>query len=251
MPRYFLTIEYDGTPFVGWQTQENGPSVQDALERAVKGFSGEDTKAVAAGRTDTGVHALGMVIHIDLSKEYPLDTIRDALNYHLKPNPIAVILVQAVPDDLHARFSCLRRHYLYRLQSRRAPFVLHLKRSWRRNYPLDIDAMRKGAAHLIGHHDFTTFRSTHCQGLSPVKTVDEITIEKVDDEIHLRCVAKSFLHNQVRSFVGTLEMVGAGKWAPDRVKEALEARNRAACGPVAPAHGLYFQQADYPADKIN
>ena len=248
MPRYFLTLEYDGAPFVGWQVQQNGPSVQSALEEAVFQFSGDTMKAVAAGRTDAGVHALGMCIHIDLSKDYDTDKIRDGLNHHLAPNPIAVLSAREVTQEAHARFSCLKRHYLYRLQSRRAPLVLKGNYVWRRGYGLDVPAMERAAQYLVGRNDFTTFRSTHCQGTTPVKTLDAISVRSVGDEVHIRCSARSFLHNQVRSFVGSLERVGGGVWPPDQVAEALQAKDRAACGPVAPAHGLYFVQADYPAD---
>ncbi len=246
MSRFKLTIEFDGTPFVGWQRQENGPSVQQSLEEAAAALEGKKVIAHAAGRTDAGVHGLAMVAHINLDKELSTDAVMGALNHHLKPAPISILKVERVSSDFHARFSCYRRSYLYRILTRRAPAALDHKRVWRVPYDLDVDAMQAGADHLIGKHDFTTFRSTMCQTDSPVKTLETLSISRVGEEVHIHCAAPSFLHNQVRSFVGTLERVGAGKWQPRKVKEVLEACDRIACGPVAPARGLYFLRADYP-----
>ncbi len=246
MTRYKLIMEYDGTPFVGWQRQAEDLSVQQALEEAAKALDGHKVTAFAAGRTDAGVHALGMACHIDLTKDLPADTVRDALNHHLKPHPAAVLSACKVSTEFHARFSCTARHYLYRLISRKAPLTLDRKELWRVPYELDEGEMHEAAQYLVGRHDFTTFRSVQCQSQSPVKTVDEIVVRRVRGEIHIKCTARSFLHNQVRSFVGTLERVGAGRWEKGDVKKALEAKNRAACGPVAPPHGLYFVKADYP-----
>ena len=245
MVRFALTLEYDGGPFVGWQAQDNGLSVQGLLEEAVFRFAGERVRAAAAGRTDAGVHALAMVAQIDLETEHPAETVRDALNHHLKPHPVAVLAASQKPDDWHARFSCTGRHYLYRFVSRRAPLALERGRVWRRPRPLDVAAMQAAAQCLVGRHDFTTFRAAQCQADSPVKTVDYVDVAKVGDEVHLTCGARSFLHNQVRSFAGSLEEVGAGRWSVDDVKRALAARDRAACGQVAPADGLYFLRADY------
>ncbi|MCI5047955.1 MAG: tRNA pseudouridine(38-40) synthase TruA [Aquisalinus sp.] len=246
MPRYKLILEYDGTPFVGWQRQINGLSVQQVLEEAAEKLSGHSVTAAGAGRTDTGVHALGMTAHVDLEKSFAPDRVRDALNHHLRPHPVAVLSAEEVGDDFHARFSCFRRHYLYRITCRRAPLALEADRLWQRGYQLDIEAMQAAGQYLVGKHDFTTFRSTQCQAASPVKTLETLTVAERAEDIEIRCSAPSFLHNQVRSFVGTLERVGAGRWAPERVRIALEARDRSACGPVAPPHGLYFVKADYP-----
>ena len=245
MPRYWLTIEYDGAPFVGWQRQINGNSVQESVERAVFSFSGEEVNAFAAGRTDAGVHALGMSAHFDLSKDFPADVVCNALNFHLKPAPIAILNAKCVDEDFHARFSCTARHYEYRIINRRPPLTLLKNHAWRVPAELDIAAMNEGAQFLIGRHDFTTFRAASCQSASPVKTLNAITVDKDQDRVFVRCSAPSFLHNQVRSFVGTLVEVGLGKWAPTGVKDALEAKDRSRCGQTAPAHGLYFVRADY------
>ena len=246
MPRYKLTIEYHGGPFVGWQRQENGPSVQGALEAAIARLDPDAPLAQGAGRTDAGVHATGQVAHCDLAKDWEPFRLLEAINWHLKPAPVAVVAAERVADDFHARFSAIERRYLYRIAARRAPLTFDRGLVWRVMAPLDAQAMRAGAAHLIGRHDFTTFRSGQCQAKSPVKTVDEITIETVGAELHIRVRARSFLHNQVRSFVGALAHVGSGKWTPGQVKTALEACDRAACAPVAPPDGLYLTDVRYP-----
>lgn len=254
MPRYALKIEYHGAPFAGWQWQDDQPSVQGALEAALRRLEPGVPRIAAAGRTDAGVHALGQVAHCDMGREWEPFRLSEALNYHLKPQPVAVTAAARVDDDWHARFSATGRHYLFRLLTRRAPATHEAGRVWQVKNPLDIGAMRAGAAHLIGYHDFTTFRSTICQAKSPVKTLDEIAITEGPGfngpEIHFRLRARSFLHNQVRSIVGTLERVGAGSWAPEDVKTALQARDRAACGPVCPPQGLYLSGVDYPADPF-
>ncbi len=246
MPRYKLTLEYEGTHLVGWQRQDNGPSVQQYLEEAVQGFCGETVTAIAAGRTDAGVHALGQVAHIDLTREHATDTVRDAINQHLKPNPVAVLAAERVEDEFHARFSALGREYLYRLIDRRPPLVLDRDRVWRVPYPLDAAAMHDAAQRLVGHHDFTSFRAAECQSASPVKTLDVLDVARVGPEVHVVAKARSFLHHQVRNLVGTLVQVGRGKWTPDDVQAALEARDRSAAGPTAPACGLYFTRVNYP-----
>ncbi|TGN47815.1 tRNA pseudouridine(38-40) synthase TruA [Paracoccus liaowanqingii] len=256
MPRFALQVEYDGAPFAGWQAQADQPSVQGALEAALArldpGFAGR--RIAAAGRTDAGVHATGQVAHADLDRDWDPFRLSEALNWHLKPAPVAILRAARVEDDFHARFSAQERRYLFRLVARRAP-VTHLKgRVWQVLNPLDVDAMRAGAAHLIGRHDFTTFRSSLCQASSPVKSLDEIGIETAEvpqgTEYRFSLRARSFLHNQVRSIVGTLERVGAGSWPPARVAEALAARNRAACGPVCPPQGLYLTGVGYPRDPF-
>ncbi len=247
MTRFKLTLEYDGTPFVGWQRQANGPSVQAAVETAIERFCGETVNLFGAGRTDAGVHALGQVAHMDLEKETDEETVRDALNYHLKPDPVAILTAEQVADDFHARFDATRRHYIYRLKNRRPPLTLDAFRAWLVHPSLDADAMHEGAQYLIGKHDFSTFRSSQCQSKSPVKTLDAITVRRAGDDIEVTARARSFLHHQVRSIVGTLERVGVGKWRPQDVKRALESCDRAACGPMAPAHGLYLYKVDYDA----
>jgi tRNA pseudouridine38-40 synthase len=245
MPRYRLTLEYDGGPFVGWQRQDNGPSVQAALEAAVAGFSGETVTAFAAGRTDAGVHAKGQVAHIDLSRDWDPFRIAEALNFHLKPNPIAVIEAQAVADDFHARFSATERRYLYRIVNRRAPLALEHDRAWHVLPPLDDAAMHEAAQRLVGHHDFSTFRASLCQAASPVKTLTRLDVERVADTVLIRAAAPSFLHHQVRNIVGSLLPVGLGKWTADDISAALAARNRARGGETAPAHGLYLMAVSY------
>ncbi|KAB2876516.1 MAG: tRNA pseudouridine(38-40) synthase TruA [Bauldia sp.] len=245
MPRYKLTIEYDGGPFVGWQRQENGPSVQQALEAAVRAFTGETVVVKGAGRTDAGVHALGQVAHIDLVRAWPADTVRDALNAHLRPDPVAILSAEAVSEEFDARFSAVKRHYLYRLNDRRAPLVLDAGRAWGVSSRLDAGAMHEAAQALVGQHDFTTFRAAGCQAKSPVKTLDRLDVSREGDEIAFRVSARSFLHNQVRSMVGTLKRVGEGKWPMTAVGAALAARDRARSGPVAPACGLYLVRVDY------
>ena len=245
MPRYKLTIEYDGTPFVGWQAQDNGMSVQGVLAEAVLAFTGERTAIGGAGRTDAGVHALGQVAHVDLSRDWPPDTARDALNAHLRPHPVAVLLAERVVDDFDARFSATRRHYRYRIVNRRADLALEAQRAWRVPRPLDPRAMHVAAQRLVGRHDFTTFRSTECQAKSPVKTLDRLDVMRDGDEVDVIAVARSFLHNQVRSMVGSLVHVGEGKWSADDLAAALAARDRAACGQVAPPQGLYLVRVEY------
>ena len=257
MPRFALKIEYDGRPFAGWQTQADQPSVQGAIEAALArldpGFAA-GARIAAAGRTDAGVHATAQVAHADLARDWDPFRLAEALNFHLKPAPVAVLVAARVPDDFHARFSAVERRYLFRLQARRAPATHDRGLVWQVLHPLDADAMRKGAAHLRGRHDFTTFRSSICQAASPVKTLDDIRIEETaiphgrEYRFHLR--ARSFLHNQVRSIVGTLERVGAGSWPPDRVADALAARDRSECGPVCPPHGLYLCGVGYPQDPF-
>ncbi|MDH3702635.1 MAG: tRNA pseudouridine(38-40) synthase TruA [Alphaproteobacteria bacterium] len=245
MTRWRLTVEYDGGPFVGWQRQENGPSVQAALEDAVKAFSGEAVTIFGAGRTDSGVHALGQVAHFDLAKPADSETVRDAINFHLKPDPVAVLETEAVPDDFHSRFSATRRHYRYRILNRRAPATLAAGRVWHVVPPLDAAAMAAAAQELIGRHDFTSFRAAACQADSPVKTLDTLEIENHGDEIWIIASARSFLHHQVRNIAGTLKLVGEGKWTVARVAAALAARDRRKAGPTAPADGLYLTQVDY------
>jgi tRNA pseudouridine38-40 synthase len=245
MPRYKLTIEYDGTPYVGWQAQDNGASVQGVLTDAVAAFAGERVTIAGAGRTDTGVHALGQVAHIDLAKDWDNDTVRDAINFHLRPRPVAVLAAEKVAADFDARFSALKRHYLYRIVNRRADLTLDQNRAWRVPRPLDSAAMHAAAQLLLGKHDFTTFRSTECQANSPVKTLDRLDVTHDGDEIRITAMARSFLQHQVRSMVGSLIHVGDGKWSADDLAQALAARDRTACGQVAPPHGLYLVRVDY------
>lgn len=245
MPRYKLTIEYDGTDFCGWQSQADGRAVQDALETAVKGFCGQDVRVHAAGRTDAGVHALGQVAHIDLGTAVRTDVLRDAVNAHLRPRPVAIVEAEEVGPEFEARFSAIRRHYLYRIVNRRAPLTLDRKQAWLVHVPLDADAMHAAAQSLIGKHDFTTFRSLQCQAKSPEKTLDELSVARYGDEIEITARARSFLHNQVRSIVGSLKLVGDGRWSGRDLERALKAKDRTACGPVAPPDGLYLLKVDY------
>jgi tRNA pseudouridine38-40 synthase len=245
MARSKLLIEYDGTPFVGWQAQDNGVSVQGAIAAAVTAFSGETVPVQGAGRTDAGVHALGQVAHIDLGKDWDTDTIRDALNFHLRPQPIAVLSVERVGEDFDARFSATKRHYLYRVVNRRADLALEANRAWRIGRPLDAEAMHTAAQRLVGRHDFTTFRATECQAKSPVKTLERLDVRRSGEELHVTAVARSFLHHQVRSMVGSLVHVGEGKWSADDLAAALAARDRARCGQVAPPQGLYLVRVEY------
>ncbi|TNF65004.1 MAG: tRNA pseudouridine(38-40) synthase TruA [Rhodobacteraceae bacterium] len=254
MPRYALKIEYHGTPFAGWQRQADQPSVQGAIEDALARLEARAHTIAAAGRTDAGVHALGQVAHCDMERDWDPFRLSEALNFHLRPLPVAILDCVAVPEDWHARFSATERRYLFRLLERRAPATHDADRVWQVKRPLDLEAMREGAAHLLGRHDFTTFRSSICQAESPVKTLDEARIDRVQGlsgpEIRFHFRARSFLHNQIRSLVGTLERVGAGAWTPGEVKSALEARDRAACGPVCPPAGLYLSGVGYPEDPF-
>jgi len=255
MPRYALQIEYDGRPFCGWQAQAGLPSVQDAIETALARLEPDLPRIAAAGRTDTGVHATGQVAHCDMTRDWDAFRLMEALNHHLRPMPVAVRACVRVDDDFHARFSAHERRYLFRLLTRRAPPTFDAGRVWHIKHTLDLDAMRDAAAHLIGLHDFTTFRASQCQAASPVKTLDALEIALVKGlsgpEIQFSLRARSFLHNQVRSIVGTLERVGAGAWTPADVKAALEARDRAACGPVSPPEGLYLTGVGYASDPFN
>ncbi len=245
MPRYKLTLEYHGGPFVGWQRQASGASVQGALEAALRELEPNAPSIAGAGRTDAGVHASGQVAHCDLTRDWEPFRLAEALNWHLKPDPVAVLAAERVADDFHARFSATGRRYLYRIVCRRAPLTIERGLAWRLPHDLDAAAMQAAADLLVGKHDFTTFRSAQCQAASPVKTLDEFRVERAGEEIRCHLAARSFLHNQVRSFVGTLERVGAGKWPVGQVAEALAARDRAACGPVAPPDGLYLSEVIY------
>ncbi len=245
MPRYKLTIEYDGTPFCGWQIQDNGPSIQAALIEAVAAFAGERVAVKGAGRTDAGVHALAQVAHVDLTRSWDTDTVRDAINAHLRPRPIAVLAAEIAAPDFDARFSAVKRHYLYRIVNRRADLALERNRVWRIPRPLDAGAMHGAAQRLVGQHDFTTFRAAECQARSPVKTLDRLEVARRGEEITIGAAARSFLHHQVRSIVGSLALVGEGKWTVDDIARALAARDRTACGPVAPPDGLYLMRVDY------
>ena len=245
MPRYRLDLEYDGGPFKGFQAQGELPTVQASIERAVKAFSGETLRLQAAGRTDTGVHALRQVIHIDLQRDWRPEVVRDALNAHLIPEPIAVVTATLAAEGFHARFSAKRRRYLYRILNRMAPPGLERGRVWHVKKPLDADAMAEAAKLLVGHHDFTTFRDVDCQAKTPMKTLDVAEAAREGEEVRLAFAARSFLHRQVRSMTGSLAEVGAGRWSVADLKAALEAKDRAACGPVAPAEGLYLASVEY------
>jgi tRNA pseudouridine38-40 synthase len=246
MPRFKLTIEYDGRPFVGWQVQENGVSVQGVLTAAAAAFCSEAVHVQGAGRTDAGVHALGQVAHLDLAKAWDTDTVRDALNFHVRPHPVAVLVAEQAADDFDARFSAVKRHYLYRIVNRRADLALDAGRALRVARPLDAGAMHGAAQRLLGRHDFTTFRAAECQAKSPEKTLDRLDVERDGDELRIHASARSFLHHQVRSMVGSLVLVGDARWSADDLAKALAARDRRACGPVAPPDGLYLVQVDYP-----
>lgn len=245
MPRYRLTVEYDGRPYRGFQAQDDLPSVQGSIERAVKAFCGEELRLQAAGRTDTGVHATGQVIHIDLTKTWPPTTVRNALNAHLVPEPIVVLDAEIAMEGWHARFSARERRYLYRILNREAPPGLDQGRVWHVKKPIDAEAMHAAAQVLVGHHDFTTFRHLHCQAKSPMKTMDLAAVRREGDYVLLDFASRSFLHRQVRSMTGTLAEVGVGRWTAEDVVKALEARDRKACGPVAPAEGLYLTGVSY------
>ncbi len=245
MPRYRIDLEYDGTPFVGWQKQDNGLSVQEALTIAIARLAGEDVQVLGAGRTDTGVHALGQVAHFDLVRDWNPHKLLTGLNYYLRPNPISVLTSQIVADNFHSRFDAIGRSYRYRIINRRAELVHDRDKAWLIHVPLDADAMHEAAQVLIGRHDFTTFRATRCQSASPVKTLDRLTVRRRGEEIIFEVAARSFLHNQVRSMVGSLRYVGDGKWTVADLVHALDACERAACGPVAPACGLYLESVTY------
>jgi tRNA pseudouridine38-40 synthase len=245
MPRYRLTLEYDGTSFFGWQNQPEDPSVQGALEAALAAFTGETPGVRGAGRTDAGVHATGQEAHLDLIRDWNPGKLREAMNFHLRRVPVAVITAVKVPDTFDARFSATGRHYVYRILNRRAPPVLERSRVWWVQVPLDADAMHESAQGILGHHDFTTFRASACQAKSPWRTLDQLSVSRIGDEIRIEASARSFLHNQVRSLVGSLKLVGAGKWQPHDMRAALDARDRTACGPVAPPTGLYLARVDY------
>ena len=249
MTRFRLTIEYDGGPFMGWQRQAHGPSVQQAIEEAVEAITGETATLHAAGRTDAGVHALAMVAHVDIGRPIAPFRLAEGLNARLRPLPVAILAAAAAADDWHARFSCVGRRYLYRIVNRRAPLALEAGRAWQVAVPLDFGAMHEAAQILVGHHDFTTFRSAHCQSDSPVKTLDRLDVRREGDDILVEAAARSFLHHQVRSMVGCLQLVGRGRWSAADLKAALEARDRAALGLNAPPHGLYFVEAIYPPTR--
>jgi tRNA pseudouridine38-40 synthase len=246
--RFRLTVEYDGRPFMGWQRQPHGPSVQQAIEEAVKAITGERATVHAAGRTDAGVHAIAMAAHVDIAKPITAYRLIDALNAKLRPAPVAVLAAREVAPDWHARFSCIGRRYVYKIANRRAPLALEAGRAWRVPVTLHADAMNKAAQLLVGQHDFTTFRSAHCQSESPVKTLDRLTVRRLGETIEIEAAARSFLHHQVRSMVGCLELVGRGKWTKRDLKAALDATDRAALGFNAPPDGLYFAEAVYPED---
>jgi tRNA pseudouridine38-40 synthase len=245
MPRYKLTIEYDGGPFVGWQVQGSAPSVQGALMGAIEAFCGERVKVGGAGRTDAGVHALGQVAHVDLAKDWDADTVRDAITAHLRPQPVVVLAAEKVSDAFDARFSAVKRHYRYCIVNRRADLALERGRAWRLPRPLDHKAMHAAAQHLVGRHDFTTFRHVDCQAKSPVKTLDRLDVTREGERVSICASARSFLHSQVRSMVGALVFVGEGRWSADDLSAALAARDRTVCAPVAPPGGLYLVQVDY------
>jgi len=245
MPRYRLLVEYDGRPYRGFQAQETLPSVQGAIEKAVLGFSGQKIRIIAAGRTDTGVHATGQVIHMDLERDWRPAVVRDALNAYLMPQPISILEAEKVADDFHARFSATGRRYLYRILNRRSPPAVDQGRVWHVRRPIDVEAMNEAAQVLVGHHDFTTFRDIQCQSKSPLKTLDVARVWREGEEVHLVFEARSFLHRQVRSMAGSLCQVGIGRWKAEDIKALLEARDRQACGPVAPADGLYLTGVGY------
>ena len=248
MPRFKLTLEYDGAPFVGWQRQENGVSVQERLENAIFAMTGERVCAQGAGRTDAGVHALGQVAHIDLERDWPPFRLAEGLNAHLAPHLVAVLQAKTAPPHFDARRSATARHYLYKIVNRRAPLALEVGRAWRMKPRLNVEAMREAAPALLGKHDFTTFRDSQCQARSPIRTLDRLEIKREGDAVTFELSALSFLHRQVRSMVGSLVEVGTGRWMPADLNDALEAADRSRCGPVAPAHGLYLAGVDYPPD---
>lgn len=247
MPRYKLVVEYDGTPYVGWQRQDNGRSVQGAIEKAIFDMTSEEVTLRAAGRTDSGVHALGQVCHVDLQKPWKPQTVANALNAHLAMDEqlIAIVSAELVDEDFDARFSATKRHYLYRIINRPAPSAIDAFRAWHVKKPLDVALMQRAADELVGYHDFTTFRSSHCQAKNPNRTIESIAVSRVGELIEIRASAQSFLHNQIRSFAGTLKLAGEGKWTAEDVRAALEARDRSRCGPVAPPYGLFFMAVEY------
>lgn len=251
MPRYKVTLEYDGRGFSGWQRQANVVSVQEVVEVALQRLDPNMRHVIAAGRTDAGVHATGQVIHFDLAKQMETHKLQDAMNFHMRPYCVSAVSACRVADDFHARFHAVRRSYLYRILCRRSPAPLLNGHVWRLSYPLDLDTMQAACVYLVGRHDFTTFRASQCQANSPIRSVESIELEQVGAEIHMRVQARSFLHSQIRSFMGTLERVGAGRWKPEQVKDALEARDRKACGPVAPPWGLYLTKVYYENMRIN
>lgn len=246
MPRYKLTIEYDGTPFMGWQRQAHGPSVQQALEEAVLGFSGDEVTSQAAGRTDAGVHARGQVAHIDLTREWDPFRVAEAINHHLKPDPVVIVDCQQVEDTFEARFSATARHYEFLILNRRARPALEANRVWQVPQPLDAGAMHQAAQTILGKHDFTTFRAAQCQAKSPIKTLDRLDVSREGEMVVIRASAQSFLHNQVRSLAGSLKLVGEGRWPVAEMRAALDAADRTRCGMVAPPSGLYLVRVDYP-----
>jgi tRNA pseudouridine38-40 synthase len=245
MPRYKLTLEYDGAPFVGWQRQENGLSVQEAIETALEALGGERVTIRGAGRTDTGVHALGQVAHASLVKDWRCDVLRDGLNAHMRPLPVAILTAERVPDTFDARFSAVQRHYLYKIVNRRSPLTVERGRAWLVKRRLDSESMQEAARVLLGSHDFSTFRASQCQAENPVRTLERLDVARDGEDIHIWASARSFLHSQVRSLVGSLEHVGSGKWSVVDMRAALEARDRRRCGVVAPPEGLYLAGVDY------
>ena len=245
MPKYKLIIEYDGGPYKGWQWQDHAPSVQGAIEEAVEKLNGEPALVYGSGRTDAGVHALAQVAHVVLAKDLSTDKVRDALNFHLGDHPISILQAEAVHDEFHARFDAVEREYLYRILPRRPRLALDVGRVWRVPYKLDYEAMHEAAQFLTGQHDFSTFRASECQAKSPIRTIDEISVSKVADEVHIKVRARSFLHKQVRSITGTLNEIGRGNWTKDDLRAALEAKDRTKCGPVAPPDGLYLVKVRY------
>jgi tRNA pseudouridine38-40 synthase len=251
MPRFKLTIEYDGTPFAGWQIQPGSVTVQGVIEGALLKLTGEAAIVHSAGRTDAGVHALGQIAHVDLVRDWAPYVLRNALNAHVRPYPVSILKAEKADADFHARFSAIRRHYLYRIVSRRAPLAIVRDHAWWLPTKLDDKAMHEAAQLLLGRHDFTTFRAASCQAKSPIKTLDRFDVARDGEDIAIRAEARSFLHHQVRSMVGSLKLVGEGKWRPDELRAALDAKDRSRCGPVAPPHGLYLVKVDYPSINMN
>jgi tRNA pseudouridine38-40 synthase len=247
MPRFKMLVEYDGAPYVGWQRQENGYAVQAAIEKAILSMTGESVALKAAGRTDSGVHAFGQVCHVDLGRAWKPETLMNAVNAYLaqRNERVAILDAEAVPDSFDARFSATKRHYLYRIINRLAPIAIEAERAWHVKKPLDHERMHEAAQVLVGYHDFNTFRSSRCQARNPKRTIDRLDVTRNGELIEIRVSAQSFLHNQIRSFAGTLKLVGEGLWSADDVRAALEAKDRTRCGPVAPPHGLFFMQVDY------